>query len=117
MATRLTVLAVLAALIVAAPLPAVAEGVSIAEGKALVDLYCADCHATGLTGESREPIAPRFRDLHDRYDVSLLAEALVEGLVTGHEMMPEFEFDPWQADSIIEYLETLAPNAGDAAAP
>ncbi len=88
---------------------AAGEGV-FDEGQALVEMYCADCHATGADGDSPEPIAPRFRELYLRYDVNLLSGALVEGLVTGHEMMPEFEFDPWQADAIIDYLKSLEPN-------
>jgi mono/diheme cytochrome c family protein len=84
-----------------------------AAGRLLVETYCADCHAVARTGESPLPAAPRFRDLHERYDVELLEEALVEGLVTGHEIMPEFEFDPDQANSIILYLRSLASEGSD----
>ncbi|MDP3316415.1 MAG: cytochrome c [Devosia sp.] len=80
----------------------------IADGKVLVDAYCSDCHVVGRTGESPLPIAPRFRDLHLRYDVEDLSEALVEGIVTAHEAMPEFEFDPIQAAAIIAYLKSLS---------
>jgi len=76
-------------------------------GRGLVDTYCSECHATGLQGSSPFPPAPAFRTLHERYDVVLLEEALVEGLVTGHGAMPEFEFDPDQARAIIDYLNTL----------
>ncbi len=79
----------------------------IAEGRSLIVTYCADCHAVDPTGDSPHPAAPPFRDLHARYDVELLGEALVEGLVTGHPDMPEFEFDPAQAEAIISYLKSL----------
>jgi cytochrome c len=90
--------------------PAAAQDDAVAEGHALVQMYCTDCHATEATGESLLPIAPRFRDLHLRYDVELLAEALVEGIVTAHPEMPQFEFDPPQAAAIIAYLKTLEPS-------
>jgi mono/diheme cytochrome c family protein len=76
-------------------------------GRALVTMYCADCHATAATGESPLAIAPRFRELHLRYDVEFLSEALVEGIVTAHPEMPQFEFDPDQAAAIVAYLKSL----------
>ncbi len=76
------------------------------QGFALVTIYCADCHAVGLTGDSTYPPAPKFRELYQRFDVSFLEEALVEGLVA-HPDMPEFEFDADQANDIIQYLVFL----------
>lgn len=81
----------------------------VEDGRALVTMYCTDCHATEKTGESPFPTAPRFRDLHLRYDVEFLSEALVEGIVTAHPEMPQFEFDPDQAAAIIAYLKWLEP--------
>jgi len=81
------------------------------QGSALVAMYCADCHAIGLAGASPLAGAPPFRDLHLRYDVEFLSEALVEGMVTAHPEMPEFEFDPDQAAAIVAYLKTLEPGA------
>lgn len=81
----------------------------VADGQALVTMYCADCHAVGATGDSPFPPAPRFRELHLRYDVEFLSEALVEGIVTAHPDMPQFEFDPQQAAAIVAYLKSLEP--------
>ena len=81
----------------------------VEDGHALVTMYCADCHATEATGDSPLAIAPRFRDLHLRYDVEFLSEALVEGIVTAHPEMPQFEFDPDQAAAIVAYLKSLEP--------
>lgn len=81
----------------------------VAAGHALVQMYCTDCHATESAGESPLPTAPRLRDLYLRYDVELLGEALVEGIVTAHPEMPQFEFDPVQAQAIILYLKSLEP--------
>ena len=85
------------------------DNAQVEAGRALVTLYCADCHAVAATGESPLAIAPHFRDLHLRYDVEFLSEALVEGIVTAHDEMPEFEFDPDQAAAIVAYLKSLEP--------
>jgi cytochrome c len=89
--------------------PGSATADEVAEGRALASTYCSDCHAVGMTDDSLLPEAPPFRELHLRYDVEFLAEALVEGIVTAHEEMPEFEFDPAQAQAIIAYLKSLEP--------
>ena len=86
--------------------PALAD--PITDGHVLVDEYCSDCHAVGATGDSPLAIAPRFRELHLRYDVEDLSESLVEGIVTAHPEMPEFEFDPEQAAAIVAYLKSLS---------
>lgn len=82
----------------------------VADGHALVTMYCTDCHATERTGDSPFATAPRFRELHLRYDVEFLSEALVEGIVTAHPEMPQFEFDPDQAAAIVAYLKSLEPS-------
>lgn len=68
---------------------------------------CAKCHAIGKVGESPLPIAPPFRTLHTRYPVENLAEALAEGIVTGHPTMPEFQLDGAQIDDLLAYLKWL----------
>lgn len=78
-----------------------------ARGHELVEFFCARCHAVETTGASPLPAAPPFRILHERYDVSFLDEALVEGIVTSHPDMPEFTFEPDEADAIIAWLKTL----------
>jgi len=100
----IAVLGTLGALL-AASAPAQADPVD--DGRELLALYCSDCHAIERTGDSPHAEAPPFRELHLRYDVEDLSEALVEGLVSGHPDMPEFEFDPMQAEAIIAYLKSL----------
>lgn len=68
---------------------------------------CARCHAIGRIGDSPLPIAPPLRTLHQRYPVEELAEALAEGIVTGHPSMPEFQLDGAQIDDLLAYLKTL----------
>jgi mono/diheme cytochrome c family protein len=88
-------------------LPAAAEDVHVQRGRAFVTLHCARCHAVGRTGDSPLAEAPRFRDLHSRYPVTELAEALAEGITTGHPSMPEFQLPPDQAEDVIRYLTSL----------
>ena len=79
----------------------------LAAGQRFVEKNCARCHAIGRTGQSTHPEAPPFRTLSQRYPISALDEALVEGLSTGHPDMPEFIFSPAEADAIIGYLESI----------
>lgn len=76
-------------------------------GQTLVETYCGACHAIGRDDQSAHEAAPPFRTLHERYDVGDLEEGLVEGLVSGHPDMPEFEFEPEQAAAIVAYLRSL----------
>ena len=56
-------------------------------------------------------LAPPFRVLPQRYPVDHLAEALAEGIVVGHPLMPEFTFDPPEIDALLTYIESLSPSA------
>jgi mono/diheme cytochrome c family protein len=95
----------LPALLALAALPAQAQSVS--HGRAMAQAHCARCHAIGKTGASPLKAAPPFRTLHLRYPVEGLAEALAEGIVTGHRAMPEFRFEPDQIADLISYLKSL----------
>jgi mono/diheme cytochrome c family protein len=76
-------------------------------GMAFVRTNCSRCHAINKIGDSPLKIAPPFRTLHLRYPVESLAEALAEGIVTGHPSMPEFQLDPGQVADVIAYLKSL----------
>lgn len=86
-----------------------ASAATLERGETLVRRHCGGCHAVGKAGNSHEPAAPRFRELHKRYDPEVLGEALAEGILTGHPLMPEFKFGPDDAQSIILYLKALQP--------
>lgn len=98
-------------LLAALALPAVAmsaeRDASAERGRALVQRHCAGCHAVGTTGRSRNPAAPPFRELHKRYPVENLAEALAEGIIVGHPAMPELRFGPTDVNAIIRYLKSV----------
>jgi len=68
---------------------------------------CAVCHSIDRTTLSPLKLAPPFRILHERYDVETLAESLSEGIVTGHQNMPEFRLDADQIADFISYLKWL----------
>jgi mono/diheme cytochrome c family protein len=80
---------------------------SVARGLALVTRNCSMCHAVGPVGDSPNPEAPHFRDLHQRYAVETLGEALAEGILVGHPQMPEFRFSGPEVADIIAYLKSI----------
>jgi cytochrome c len=84
-----------------------AQAASPERGRAFALENCARYHAIGAAGDSPLDEAPPFRDLHALYPVEHLAEALAEGIVTGHAEMPEFRLDPEEAEDLIAYLKTL----------
>ena len=89
--------------------PATAQGVGEQErrGHALLAKHCAMCHAIGRSGRSAHREAPPFRTLSKRYPIEDLAEALGEGLFTGHPDMPEFVFSPRDVGAILAYLHSI----------
>jgi len=78
-----------------------------ARGQQLLATNCARCHAIGRTGNSTHPEAPPFRTLNRRYPIDNLAEALAEGLSTGHPDMPEFVFKVADIGAILAYLRSI----------
>jgi cytochrome c len=87
--------------------PVSAADPPLERGRAIAEKNCARCHATGATGESPVTPAPPFRVLHQRYPIENLAEALAEGIVTGHSAMPEFTFAPDEIDALLTYIASL----------
>ncbi|MEQ1615427.1 MAG: cytochrome c [Hyphomicrobiaceae bacterium] len=79
----------------------------LAKGQAILDKICSRCHSIGKDGASPHEKAPPFRTVVTRYPAETLAEALAEGLVSGHPDMPEFTFEPTEIDAIIAYLDSL----------
>lgn len=87
---------------------AVAQPSDEKRGRDLLERLCSNCHGIGPNDRSRHALAPPFRQLMKRYKAEVLAEALAEGLSTGHPDMPEFTFQPEQIRVIIEYLDRLS---------
>ena len=76
-------------------------------GFVFVKANCSRCHAIDKVSPSPFKPAPPFRALHQRYPVDSLAEAMAEGIVTGHSTMPEFRLDPDQIADVLAFLRTL----------
>lgn len=90
------------------PLAASAQSApEVQRGITLARTNCARCHSIDKVSPSPLAIAPPFRDLHKRYKVENLQEALAEGIVTGHPTMPEFRFEPDQIRDFIAFLNSL----------
>lgn len=83
-------------------------------GRIIAERDCSSCHATGAEGESPLEGAPRWRDLHTRFDVDDLGEALAEGISVGHQGMPDNPYEPADVQALIAYLKSLE-TPGDAA--
>ena len=79
----------------------------VQRGRTFVGANCATCHAVGRIGASPLGVAPAFRDLHTKYPVEDLGEALAEGITTGHPTMPEFQLEPDQITDVVAYLKSL----------
>ena len=87
--------------------PAVAASPQEQRGKTFALNNCAKCHSIDKVSPSPLKIAPPFRTLHKRYPIETLAEALAEGISTGHPDMPAFELNPSQIHDLLSYLKTL----------
>src|SRR3954463_10639727 len=85
--------------------PALAASPAEQRGKTFALTNCARCHSVDKVTASPLKIAPPFRSLHNRYPVETLAEALAEGIVTGHPTMPEFRLEPDQIHDLLSYLK------------
>lgn len=83
------------------------------QGRLLLEKNCSRCHAIGLADTSQNAQAPPFRNVITRYPADDLAEALAEGIMTRHSEMPEFVFAPDEIEAIIDYLNSLGPDAAN----
>ena len=80
---------------------------AVQRGLVFARTNCAQCHSIDPVGPSPLSVAPPFRDLHERYPVETLEEALAEGIRTGHPSMPEFRLEPDQIGDLIAFLKSL----------
>jgi len=80
----------------------------VERGGRLAAEKCGRCHALGREGASPHRAAPPFRDLHKRWPLEALEEALAEGITTGHPDMPEFRFEPDEIAALIAFMKSLA---------
>ena len=102
--------AVVALLAAAFASPAFGQSSLPERGQAIAQKHCARCHAIDDTSDSPMGLAPPFRDLSKRYAIENLAEALAEGIVTGHPAMPRFTFEPREIDALLTFISSLSPS-------
>ena len=79
----------------------------VAKGRTIIEANCARCHAIGKSDSSHHKEAPPFRIVVTRYPPENLAEALAEGIMSGHPDMPVFVFQEAEIEAIVAYLGTL----------
>ncbi|RIA55996.1 c-type cytochrome [Dichotomicrobium thermohalophilum] len=101
--------ALLAAMLLAGGAGAPAQANALEEGRQLAEDMCGTCHAISPEDETENPEAPTFSEIAGRYSVWNLQEALAEGIVVGHEDMPEFTLSPEQINALLSYMDTLTP--------
>jgi tetratricopeptide (TPR) repeat protein len=80
----------------------------VREGRSLVEVSCAPCHAIGARGASPNAEAPAFRDLQRRYDMLSLRAPITRGIAAPHDQMPRFRPTDAELDSIVAYINSLA---------
>jgi tetratricopeptide (TPR) repeat protein len=80
----------------------------VREGRTLVDVNCAPCHAIGAVGASPLANAPAFRDLQKRYAMLSLRAPITRGLAAPHDDMPRFRPTEPELDAIVAYINSLA---------
>jgi len=102
-------LGLIAAVMLAIPLKAENDEGTIAKGHVILEANCARCHAITMDDTSHHKEAPPFREVVKRYPPEDLAEALAEGIISGHPDMPEFVFQPAEIEAILAYLGSLSP--------
>ena len=88
------------------------EADQIAKGREIAEAHCAICHAVGLTDASPTEInvETAFRLLYKRYPIEMLVEAAKTGSISGHDEMPGFDFTLEEAQALLAYIDSLAPD-------
>ncbi len=87
--------------------PVIARDPDVQKGRAIAERLCARCHDIAAAGLSPLALAPPFRVLPKKYPIEQLAEALAEGIVTGHPDMPQFKFNPPEIDALLSFIDSL----------
>ncbi len=81
------------------------------QGRAVAQAYCSACHAIGPRDPSpvRANANTAFRDLHERYPIAMLVEALKTGRIEGHDEMPAFNLPMPAMMKLVAYIDSLSP--------
>ncbi len=81
----------------------------VSQGGGIAERLCAQCHAISGSEPSSVAAAPIFSTIGRRIEIGDLAEALAEGILTGHgpTQMPEFVLTPDEIDALLAYLHSV----------
>lgn len=107
----LATLAIAVHLQTGAPSQAQDPGPGVEHGRALAELNCGRCHATGLDGESDHSLAPPFWSLSDRRPVETISEMLLRRTTPNDSDMPHFAIIRKQADDLAAWIAWVQPIA------
>lgn len=89
----------------------------IEQGRAIAEAKCGRCHATGPSGDSPHHITPPFHRLHEDFPIPMLSDAAEQGVLSGHDEMPMFEFSPDEVRALLAYIDSLATGKARYLAP
>lgn len=89
--------------------PAAAASAVLKRGQDIAEGRCARCHAVGRDGPSPQRIATPLRDLHARFPIDMLIEALKSGSIAGHDEMPGFDLGLSDVRALLTYIDSFAP--------
>lgn len=76
-------------------------------GRALLQEYCADCHAIGRSGDSPDRAALPLRALSRSFDLDRFSRLLERGISSTHPAMPQFKFSNEDARAVTAYLRSI----------
>jgi len=107
----LATLALVGFLYAGTPAPVQAQSPDVEHGRALAELNCGRCHATGLEGESDHSLAPPFWSLSDRRPVETVSEMLLRRTTPNDSDMPHFAITKKQADDLAAWIAWVQPIA------
>lgn len=86
-----------------------AGGSELSRGEAIAVQRCGFCHAVDAKSPSPHKITPPFRDLHQRFPIDMLREAVRTGIVSGHDEMPMSQYSIEDAKALVGYIDSLSP--------
>jgi len=84
-----------------------AQGGLVNFGQDIAQRLCATCHAIGSAERSPLPIAPAFRHIEPRVDLSEMTLKLQEGIIGGHPEMPVFKLTEPEARALVAYMRSI----------
>ena len=84
----------------------------VVKGRAIAVRDCGGCHAPEEEGQSLVEGAPTLREFAARWPVEYLAESLAEGIVSGHPLMPDYQYTPEQIGDLLAYLDLIGKGQG-----